>query len=48
MRSKDEELKEQVSLTFEHMLGEETKNMAKGEWYKLLSANGGEEMQVQV
>ena len=27
---------------FEHMLGEETKNMAKGEWYKILSANGGE------
>ncbi|MFL3022708.1 MAG: M16 family metallopeptidase, partial [Cytophagales bacterium] len=21
---------------FEHMLGEETKNMAKGEWYKIL------------
>ena len=26
---------------FEHLLGKETKNMASGEWYKILSSNGG-------
>ena len=26
---------------FEHLLGKETKNMKSGEWYKILSSNGG-------
>lgn len=26
---------------FEHLLGKETKNMESGEWYKILSSNGG-------
>ena len=40
--AKNEELnKTGFAHFFEHLLGKETKNMKSGEWFKILSSNGG-------